>query len=479
MLTKPLSLLSRSWLLFWLTASPGFATEDSGLDSVLQGFDEPESVTDSASDEQSLEEVLGGFSEEAQSPEGEETINVGKQPWRIGGTFTLGASWNYAHDAPPVGETDYRGLSRLRGKLNLEYDADLPHNWRAHVAGNGFYDAAYSINNRDDYTDEVLDAYENEVELGEAWLQGRLNRRTDLKIGRQIVVWGKSDNIRITDIINPLDNREPGMVDIEDLRLPLTMARLDYYIGDWGLSAIAIPEIRFNKNPAYGSEFYPGTMPKPPEQIPDDGGENTEYALAANGIFSGWDLSLYWAQHFDDNPHLVTHDSVPQLQHSRVTMVGLATNIATGNWLFKGEAAHFSGLNYDSHPTEALSRTDMLLGAEYAGFRDTTLSLEIANRHLHDDDKTLASEGIEKDEWQTALRYQSDFMHARLHLLALLSAFGEDLDMGGFSRYSAAWDLADALTITGGIVSYEGGDKLPFNRIADNDRLFIDLKYSF
>lgn len=70
-------------------------------------------------------------------------------------------------------------------------------------------------------------------------------------------------------------------------------------------------------------------------------------------------------------------------------------------------------------------------------------------------------------------------MHARLHLLALVSAFGETLDEGGFGRYSVAYDIADALTITGGIVSYEGGDRLPFNRIADNDRLFVDLKYSF
>ncbi len=84
-----------------------------------------------------------------------------------------------------------------------------------------------------------------------------------------------------------------------------------------------------------------------------------------------------------------------------------------------------------------------------------------------------------EDEWQSALRYQSDFLHARLHLLALLMAFGDDLSGGGFSRYSVAYDLADALTVTGGLVTYQAGDKVPFNHIADNDRLFLDLKYSF
>jgi len=456
-----------------LAAAPIYAADEAALEDALSGFDEP------AASEPSLDAVLGGFEEQSATGAEAGTITLAEPPWQLGGALTFGAAWNYAHDAPAPGETDYRGLSRLRGKLNLEFDAELPRNWRAHVAGYGYYDAAYALNGRDEYTDAVLDDYESEGELGEAWLRGRLNRRTDLKLGRQIVVWGKSDNIRITDILNPLDNREPGMVDIEELRLPLTMARLDYYIGDWGLTAMAIPEIRFNKNPPFGSEFFPGTGPLPAEQVPDDGGGNTEYALAANGIFSGWDLSLYWAQHFDDSPHLTISGGTPQLAHSRLTMVGAATNIALGNWLLKGEAAHFSGLRYAALPGESLRRTDTLLGVEYAGFSDTTLSLEIANRHLHAYDAALAAEGLLEDEWQSALRYQGEFLHARLHLLVLITAFGEELSDGGFGRYSVAYDLADALTLTGGIVSYEGGEKVPFNRIGDNDRLFVDLKYSF
>ena len=462
-----------------LAAAHAISAAESELDSVLQGFDEPAGSAADVSNEPSLDAVLGGFEEGITAVEDSKAASNEKKPWQFGGSITLGMAYNYAHEAPASGETDYRGLSRLRGKLNLELDADLPRNWRAHVAGNGFYDAAYQLNGRDDYTDAVLDDYESEAELGEAWVQGRLNHQTDLKLGRQIVVWGKSDNIRITDIINPLDNREPGMVDIEDLRLPLTMARLDYYFGDWGISAMAIPEIRFNKNPPYGSDFFPATSPLPTEQIPGDGDGNTEYAVAANGIFSGWDLSLYWAQHFDDTAHLVTSAGVPQLQHNRLTMTGLAANVAVDNWLFKGETAHFSSLSYASLPNETLSRIDTLLGVEYAGFRETTLSLEIANRHIIGYDNAVSAEGIVEDEWQTALRYQGDFMHARLHLLALVSAFGDDLNDGGFGRYSVAYDLADALTVTGGIVSYEGGNHIPFSAIANNDRLFLDIKYSF
>lgn len=457
-------------LLLGVMALPLYAAEPS-LDSVLEGFDEPAS-------DNSLDAVLGGFSD-IESSDNKPAPTTETKAWNLGGALTLGAAYNYAHKAPASGATDYRGLSRLRAKLNLELDYDIAPKWRAHLAGYGFHDAAYQLNGRDNYSSEVLDAYESETELGEVWIQGKLADSLDLKLGRQIVVWGKSDNIRITDVLNPLDNREPGMVDIEDLRLPLTMAKLDYYVGDWGFSAMAIPEIRFNKNPAFGSDFYPYSIAMPYEKIPGDGGDNTEYAFAANGIFSGWDLSLYWAQHFDDAPHRVTSGSTSKLQHSRLTMTGIAANVAVESWLLKLEMARFDGLEYSSAPGETWQRLDTLLGIEYSGFTDTTLSLEIANRHISDFVAALKSDDLKEDEWQTAFRYQGDFMHARLHLLALLSAFGTDLADGGFGRYSVAYDIADALTVTGGVVTYQKGDKLPFNSIYDNDRLFVDLKYSF
>ncbi len=440
---------------------------DVTTDEALQGFDEP------ASDSE-LEDVLGGFDEEV-TKERVTVIEEVKKTWQLNGALTLGAAYNYAHNAPIGTATDYRGLSRLRAKLNLEQNYKFSENWHSHLGGYGYYDLAYQLNRRGDYSDEVLDEYESELELGEAWLQGKLNSHTDLKLGRQIVVWGKSDNIRITDLINPMDNREPGMTDIEDLRLPLAMARLDYYVGDWGITALAIPEIRFNKMPPLGSDFYPLPMAMPNEEIPTD----TEYGLAANGIFSGWDLSLYWASLYDDDPHTVIVAGTPELQHARINMAGSAINVAIDNWLLKGEAAHLTGLSYMTLPNDEFNRTDSLLGLEYSGFRDTTLSLEVANRRIHRYDITLLNDGIKEDEWQTAVRYNGDFMHARLHLLAVISAFGENWDEGGFGRYSAAYDIADGMTITGGIVGYHSGDKSPFGAYEDNDRLFIDLKYSF
>ena len=147
--------------------------------------------------------------------------------------------------------------------------------------------------------------------LTDAYIQGRLSNDIDLKVGRQIVVWGKSDSIRITDVINPLDNRLPGMTDIEDLRLSVGMAKLDYYIGMFNISAMIIAENRiFIEAPARG-EFFPvdsifSTAPNPFIELkePTTSWDNMQYALAINGVFSGWDLSFYAADVLDQKWHI-------------------------------------------------------------------------------------------------------------------------------------------------------------------------------
>jgi hypothetical protein len=469
---------------------------DNDLDEVLEGFDDEAETTAAPSSDPELDEVMEGFDEEPgpsvsdddldgvlegfeESPTASRTTEPLQEdsPWQWSGAITLATAYNFAHDAPAPGMTDYRGFSRLRAKLDLETDYRISDSWKFHADGHMFRDFIYQLRDQD-YTDEVLDDYQQEIELDELYIQGSLTRSLDLKVGRQIVVWGKSDNLRVTDVLNPLDLREPGMVDIEDLRLPVAMTRLDWYVGDWNLSAILIHEMRFNKNPAFGSDFYPFATDLPHEETPADSLGNSEYALALSGVFSGWDIAFYAADIYNDQFHQEVRGGRPLLEHARTSMVGSAVNIALGNWLLKGEAAHFRGLEYSSLPGEKRSRSDLLLGVEYSGFDDASLSFELVDRHLHDYDPILRSEGVRRDELQSAVRFQGDYLHDRLHLILLNSLYLQG-DSAGFSRASLGYDLADALTLTGGVVLYHGGDKLPFGAFGDNDRLFLDLKYSF
>ncbi|MBW1815288.1 MAG: hypothetical protein JRJ39_17060, partial [Deltaproteobacteria bacterium] len=388
------------------------------------------------------------------------------------------------------------------------------------------------INGRDGYTNDVLEDYEKEVELREAWVQGKLTDFLDIKVGRQIVVWGRSDNVRITDVLNPLDMREPGMTDIEDLRLPLWMTRVDAYFGNWNLTGIAIHEMRFNKTPPYGSDFYPEIIPMselgislsgfggfmPDENMPQHGGDNTEYAIALNGNFSGWDISFYWANFYNDLPHPDLDVDVAwlppviprlgmnfELKHARVNMVGSAFNVTKGNWLFKGEVAYFSGLRFydvdvdidvdmlgvqfDLESNKKYYRADALLGIEYSGFENTTISIDAANRYItnYDEildvpfigDEILEILGVKENEFQWFVRVSRNFMNETLTLNFLAAIYGWKGQDGAVERFWAEYDLTDNIKVTGGVVFFESGELINFRNIGKNDRLFLEIKYSF
>ncbi|MEA3434939.1 MAG: ligand-binding protein SH3, partial [Thermodesulfobacteriota bacterium] len=185
---------------------------------------------------------------------------------------------------------------------------------------------------------------------------------------------------------------------------------------------------------------------------------------------------------FDNRAHIVQdiNDSFFR-EHSRIFMGGATSNIALGNWLLKGEAAWFDGLEYANLVDQEVSRLDVMAGIEYMGFSETVLSLEIVNRHLVDFDEqlTLAPDIAQEDTMQTVAKLVRDFANDTIQLKILLSIFGGHGEDGMFERFQLDYDLTDAMTLTGGVIFYQSGDQGALSGIEDNDRAFFELSYEF
>ncbi len=462
-----------------------------------------------------MDAVLGGF-DDAPEPAAEraEPAAAGSAPFELGGSVELSGSFNYRRHESSTG-TDYFGLQRLRTRLNLELDAELPQGWKLRLAGYGFADPAYALNGRHEYTHDVRSRYEFDADFLESWIQGRLTRALDVKLGRQIAIWGRSDTIRVLDVINPLDNREPGRVDIEDLRRPVGMLRSDYYLGRWSLSALLIPEIRTDDNPATGSDFsFDAAGVTLQETIPNDF-SNWELAFAANGIFEGWDLSFHGAWLYDDRPHVVNSalpaDQIPvpglsvplgiRLAHGRQWMLGASGNHTLGSWLAKAELAYFGDTDFcDEFPRsddpsppppagplllpcrgEEKDRIDAMLGLEYYGIRDVSVALEVANRRVlrFEDELRNAFDFAQRNSEEIALRFTQSFFRERLELTLLAYVLGWRAQDGAILRASADYDLRDALVLSAGLLLFEAGDAVPLSGWGRNDRFFFGIKWSF
>ncbi len=494
-LRQPLTTLLFIIVLLIGLGSPGVilaqdTSDDSGLEEALSGFDD-EAFTEE-------EDALSGFDDEKDENGTDEEIESTdeEESWKqtlggFSGSAGLNASYSYAKDAPAdKTQADWSGLTKLRPYFSLTWDAKLGENWKTRISGKAFYDLAYGMKDSETFSDEVLSELEKEAELREIYLEGSPFGNLDIKLGKQIVSWGVANSLRVVDVLNPTDDREFGMTDLEDIRLPINMTKLDYYIGDLKLEAVAVHEIKFNKSAPFGSDFNPSTQ-KINEVIPESSAENTEYGLALIGTFSGWDASLHWAQYFDDTAHFkitkVTFipglGAVPTLEqrHSRLTMGGATLSIPSGNFIWKAEAAKLQGMEFALVTDKTFSRTDVLVGSEYSGWSDTSLTLEFGVQHLNDFDVKLeeSPDSQLEDRIATTVSFMQDYINQTLHLSLVGMMIGKSGQDGGLNRMSLEYDVMDAFSVTGGVMLYQPGENAYFQNLNENDRIFFEVRYSF
>ena len=459
------------------------------------------------SDDTEMEEVLSGFDDEDYRIEdahpGSDKVNNSQhnekikvttrnKDWNMFYGYTgISLSYSYVKE-PPKDNTnsDWTGLTKTRPFFSLTWDTELGNNWETRISAKAFYDFAYRLKKRDTFSSEVLNELEKEAEIREFFLEGSLFESLDLKLGSQILVWGAADSFRVVDVLNPTDNREYGMTEIEDVRIPIPMTRLDYYFGSYKLQAVAVHQIKFNKSAPPGSDYNPTTT-EIKEIVPESNAENTEYGLALFGTFSGWDASFHWAQYFDDETYLLITEInfvpgvglVPSLEyrHSRLTMSGIALSINLGNYIWKTEAANFWGKNFSNVKEKKFNSTEILLGTEYSGWSDTTLIIESGVKHLNDFDRRLETEPDYQmeDRIATTINFIQDYYNQTLHLEIYGIMVGEWGDDGGLNRASLEYDVMDDFSLKGGVMIYQSGQSLYFQSLNDNDRIFFEARYYF
>ncbi|MFH1639266.1 MAG: DUF1302 family protein [Chloroflexota bacterium] len=126
------------------------------------------------------------------------------------------------------------GLVSSENRLQVEVDAKVHQNVSVYGVFRGIYDAAYDLRSGSDSWNRNYagsrDILQNEYSLRELYTDISLGR-WDFRIGKQQVVWGETDGLRLMDMVNPLDmRRQFSSRDWEDIRIPLTMVKATYGI---------------------------------------------------------------------------------------------------------------------------------------------------------------------------------------------------------------------------------------------------------
>ncbi len=220
---------------------------------------------------------------------------------------------------------------RISRESSTKYGKDLQDVMDGWAASGGV--AGSSVNLRDDvYNDE---------ELREFWVQGSLTGSTNIKVGRQQVVWGETDFFQLLDVVHGYDFRWRSFLEPEneELRKPLNMINLtqQFYKLNGSLQVVYIPgrlndgEDRGNNydveggrwanNPNKGITFASapfGANVRYNYHHPDADMDDDSFGLRWNGLAADWGYSAAWFHGPNPNPvanpNPATNPGQPQLQ---------------------------------------------------------------------------------------------------------------------------------------------------------------------
>jgi hypothetical protein len=317
------------------------------------------------------------------------------------------------------------------------------------------------------------------------------------RLGKQQVVWGQSDGIKVLDVVNPQSFREFILDDFDDSRIPLWMVNLGHPIGDSSsLQILWIPDTSYNEFAEIGSP-YTITSPRlvpviPPYLIagvervdhPDNIFSDSDAGFRLNSFVAGWDVSVNYLYHYQDTPviyqQMEAGDRVSlHPEYERNHLLGGTLSNAFGALTLRGEVAYNSNtflLSNDLSQEGIVDSPELssVLGLDWQASSDTVISAQWFYSYLLDYERSVVRDEAEQ---LASLLLLSDFDNAswQLRVLALYSINDEDSLVQVKLKY---WISSD-LEMWVGADIFDGNQRGLFGQFDDEDRFLLGLKYGF
>ncbi len=324
------------------------------------------------------------------------------------------------------------------------------------------------------------------LKLREAYIDWK-GEMLALRIGRQVVSWGKADDIQITDVLNPRDETNVVAADYSESKLGVDAVRLSLLTEKTQVDAYWIPFFTPSILPlAKGNPLHSRIFPEEvdgiginyPEkyddfELPEKRLSKSELALRASTYTSVADLSLYGFYGWDDlpliryNPNIVFGDGedMPATsytidvtgEYKRMYMIGADAAIPAGDFVFRLEGAYFPKRHFqtdvnsqlfkyseDSRPASKRKNQVLgLAGLDWTPSGGWTITAQYVADGVIDHDSDLERKQFEH---QATLSIEKSILNETLTIMA-----SGALDLWDFSTASELeldYKLTDAITLS-------------------------------
>ncbi|GBD94454.1 hypothetical protein BMS3Abin05_02063 [bacterium BMS3Abin05] len=320
----------------------------------------------------------------------------------------------------------------------------------------------------------------------------------DLRLGKQFIFWGKTDWINPTDNINPWDYKNISS-EIEDYRLPVTAVKTSWYLGPVTLEADWIPVFIPDRIPLQTGLLQKGNparhipvvfMNSPAYPTPTLGHSQAAFRLMHS--IEGIDYSLSYYAGYDHKFNVISKFTSPDSlsltpAYKPVRIIGGALERVFGRWNLKGEAAYFRTADPNgTHPEITNPHVQYVLGSDLSVSDHLLLNLQWIqnirtkfNRAL--EEKAAAQNPLEQEiprrvtsSVSGVIRW-SPMDYVTSQFVGVLNLRDKDSFLLGFVHY----ELADAIQLTIGGLFFGGPQNSPFGKMTGEDKVFLELKFSY
>ncbi len=319
------------------------------------------------------------------------------------------------------------------------------------------------------------------------------------RLGKQQVVWGQADGIKVLDVVNPQSFREFILDDFDDSRIPLWMVNAEIPLEGGGLQLLWIPDTTYHELAEQGSPYFltsPKWVPSIPPGTgfkvssfdkPDDPLADSDLGARYTTFLGGWDISLNYLYHYQDYPvlyqQLNEQGPVDVLEimptYKRSNLIGGTLSNAFEALTLRAELAYSTDTYHTTNTSvdrgiASSGEVASVVGLDWQYSGDGLLSTQWFLSYLPD-----YSQDIVRDENENAmsLLFQQGFANNtwQLRVLGLYSLNDEDSLLELKLKY---WLLGNLELWVGGDF-FHGTQRGSFGQFDEQSRALMGMEYGF
>lgn len=320
-----------------------------------------------------------------------------------------------------------------------------------------------------------------------------------LRSGKQQVVWGEADGLKLLDVINPQSFREFILDDFDDSRIPLWMINTEYSLNNNGvIQFLWIPDTSSHElAPSHSTfAFSSPSLVLQTNSVSDvvvkDATaptmtlKNSDAGLRFTHFIGGWDISLNYLYHYVDAP--VTRTSsrgnnsgqtfVVTQQYERSHLIGGSVSNAFGDWTLRSEVAYETDRYHRTTSTLPgvidADQWSTVIGLDWQGWTNQFISVQWFQTTITESDADLVNNS--REDIATFL-WESKFLNETLTFEWLQL---HSLDHGdGVAQPRLIYNYEANLDVYVGVDNFYGNRMRLFGQFKEADRISVGFEWGF